>query len=105
MKLFGEILQCIDCDRTWKLNSFIDEVDTPRTNCWQFIPARTVFEDVNGNPPSSDKEESFRRTRDDRLHADMRPLLINIVGNGATAGRLNNLRNERALPNCDNRIE
>ena len=49
MKLFGEILQCVDGYRAGKVYAFVDEVHAPRTDRREYVPTRPCLENVRRN--------------------------------------------------------
>jgi hypothetical protein len=104
MKFFGEILQCVDRDGAGQPKARIDEVDAPGTNRWERIPARPGFENVEGDAAVAHHEQRLRGAGDDGLHADVRPLLGQIAGDGVASGDLDQFGDEGALADGDDGV-
>src|ERR1700722_72178 len=104
MKLFGEVLQCIDGYRAGKFDPLIQEVNASFADGRQRIPTGPIFENFNGDPSAPHEQQRCWSTGDDGFHTDLRPLLWKVCSNGFAASYCNNLCDEGALTDRDDGI-
>lgn len=100
----GEVLQGIDRYRAGQLDSSVDEVHRAGANRGQSVPTRPGPQHFEGDLSAAHHQQRLRRTGDHGFHADVWPLLLDVACDGVAARDLDDVADEGALADGDNRV-
>src|ERR1700733_8393865 len=102
MKLFREILQCIDGNWTGKVDPVVHVVDVVFFDRHHTAPTWTVLQYLQRGLAAAHQQQRIGRTLELYLHADLRPFRGQIVGHRTSSRCFDDLRDKGVLANgCD----